>query len=154
MGLAVLQWNLSFLTRDWTHSPCSECGFLTTRPPGKSLFLAFLNSALYFYYLFTLLFVLWPIVLCDGLVIRYVLPIIFLEETQVPPPPCYCSWCCSQYSHAYFFLLTCKSFRGTDHQGQNFWVLWYTDFPSGSVGKKSTCQCKRHGFELWTGKIP
>ena len=29
-------------------------------------------------------------------------------------------------------------------------------FPGGSVvkKKKSVCQCRRHGFELWSGKIP
>ena len=26
--------------------------------------------------------------------------------------------------------------------------------PDGSSGKESTCQCKRHGFNPWAGKIP
>ena len=28
------------------------------------------------------------------------------------------------------------------------------DFPGGSVDKKTTCQCRGHGFNLWSGKIP
>ena len=27
-------------------------------------------------------------------------------------------------------------------------------FPAGTVGKDSTCWCKRHRFETWVGKIP
>ena len=27
-------------------------------------------------------------------------------------------------------------------------------FPGGSDGKESACQCRRHGFDLWVGKIP
>ena len=35
--------------------------------------------------------------------------------------------------------------------------LFDGDFPSGTKGKESTCQCKRHerhGFDPWVGKIP
>ena len=27
-------------------------------------------------------------------------------------------------------------------------------FPGGSVVKESTCQCRRHRFDPWSGKIP
>ena len=27
-------------------------------------------------------------------------------------------------------------------------------FPGGSDGKESACQCRRHGFDPWVGKIP
>jgi len=27
-------------------------------------------------------------------------------------------------------------------------------FPGGTVVKEHTCQCRRHGFDLWVGKIP
>ena len=27
-------------------------------------------------------------------------------------------------------------------------------FPAGSSVKESTCQCRRHGFDRWVGKIP
>ena len=27
-------------------------------------------------------------------------------------------------------------------------------FPSGSVGKESACQCRRHRFDPWVGRIP
>ena len=27
-------------------------------------------------------------------------------------------------------------------------------FPWSSVGKESTCQCRGHGFNPWSGKIP
>ena len=27
-------------------------------------------------------------------------------------------------------------------------------FPGGASGKESTCQCRRHGFDPWVGKIP
>ena len=30
----------------------------------------------------------------------------------------------------------------------------YTGFPWQLSGKESTCQCKRHGFNPWAGKIP
>ena len=26
--------------------------------------------------------------------------------------------------------------------------------PGGTSGKESTCQCRRHGFNPWVGKIP
>ena len=29
-----------------------------------------------------------------------------------------------------------------------------TGLPGGLVGKESTCQCRRHGFDLWSGKTP
>ena len=28
------------------------------------------------------------------------------------------------------------------------------DFPGGTVDKKSACQCRGHGFDPWSGKIP
>ena len=34
-------WNLSALTKDQTHVPCTARGFLTTGPPGKSLPICF-----------------------------------------------------------------------------------------------------------------
>ena len=27
-------------------------------------------------------------------------------------------------------------------------------FPAGAVGKESTCQCRKRGFDCWVGKIP
>ena len=30
----------------------------------------------------------------------------------------------------------------------------YIGFPGGAVGKESTCQCRRCGFDCWVGKIP
>ena len=27
-------------------------------------------------------------------------------------------------------------------------------FPGGTSGKESSCQCRRHGFDPWVGKIP
>ena len=33
-------------------------------------------------------------------------------------------------------------------------VLKKSGFPGGSVGKESTCQCKRLGFDSWVRKIP
>ena len=33
-----------------------------------------------------------------------------------------------------------------------FILTW--DFPSGSVGKESSCPCRRCGLHLWAGKIP
>ena len=30
-----------------------------------------------------------------------------------------------------------------------YWVL-----PRGLSGKESACQCRRHGFDFWVGKIP
>ena len=34
-------------------------------------------------------------------------------------------------------------------------TLWsLRGFPGGSVVKKSTCQCVRHGFDPWAEKIP
>ena len=27
-------------------------------------------------------------------------------------------------------------------------------FPGGLSGKESVCQCSRHGFDAWVGKIP
>ena len=31
---------------------------------------------------------------------------------------------------------------------------WARGFPGGSGGKESDCQCRRHGFHPWSGKIP
>ena len=31
---------------------------------------------------------------------------------------------------------------------------WYLGFPAGSSGKESACQCRRHGFNPWSRKIP
>ena len=41
----------------------------------------------------------------------------------------------------------------------SFWLINSTQkreqgFPGGSVVKESTCQCKRHRFNPWVGKIP
>ena len=30
----------------------------------------------------------------------------------------------------------------------------FLSFPCGSAGKEYPCQCRRHGFDLWFGKIP
>ena len=32
------------------------------------------------------------------------------------------------------------------------YVFW--GFPVGAVVEKSACQCRGHGFEPWSGKIP
>ena len=33
--------------------------------------------------------------------------------------------------------------------------LWHwSGFPGSSIGKESACQCRRHGFDPWLGKIP
>ena len=37
-------WDLSFLTRDWTHAPALAAGVLTTGPPGRSLLLVFVAA--------------------------------------------------------------------------------------------------------------
>ena len=34
----------------------------------------------------------------------------------------------------------------------NIFINW--DFPGGTVGKQSICQCRRPGFPLWVSKIP
>ena len=34
------------------------------------------------------------------------------------------------------------------------WEISYYCFPGGSDGKESACQCRRHEFDLWMGKIP
>ena len=33
-------------------------------------------------------------------------------------------------------------------------IIHYLGFPGGASGKESACQCKRHGFDPWVGKIP
>ena len=38
-------------------------------------------------------------------------------------------------------------------------IIWLSiriteGFPRWLSGKESTCQCRRHGFDLWAGKIP
>ena len=32
--------------------------------------------------------------------------------------------------------------------------MYSTGFPGSSAGKESACQCRRHGFVPWVGKIP
>ena len=36
----------------------------------------------------------------------------------------------------------------------NINISYSMDFPGGSAVKKSACQCRRHGFSPWVGKIP
>ena len=48
---------------------------------------------------------------------------------------------------------------GISLQHQSRSEIWgtesrYTGFPWQLSGKESTCQCKRHGFNPWAGKIP
>ena len=31
---------------------------------------------------------------------------------------------------------------------------FFWGYPDSSVGKESTCQCRRHGFDPWSRKIP
>ena len=38
--------------------------------------------------------------------------------------------------------------------GTEFWAASSRDFPGGSDGKESTCQCRRRGFDPWARKIP
>ena len=35
-----------------------------------------------------------------------------------------------------------------------WWVVFYCGLPWWPSGKESTCQCRRHEFDLWVGKIP
>ena len=42
----------------------------------------------------------------------------------------------------------------SNKQHQNQIRMLIRGFPGGSSGKESTCQCRRHGFDLWMGKIP
>ena len=40
------------------------------------------------------------------------------------------------------------------HVNALFLVLSLNKYPDGPVGKESPCQCRRHGFSPWVGKIP
>ena len=35
-----------------------------------------------------------------------------------------------------------------------FTFMCYMGFPGGASGKEPACQCRRHGFHPWVGKIP
>ena len=49
----------------------------------------------------------------------------------------------------------CKSVgRSLNVTELNTFKRHFGGFPGGSVIKKSACQCRRHGFDPWSGKIP
>ena len=50
---------------------------------------------------------------------------------------------CWSWSHSWWFLAVCSSF-----------VWQFQGLPWWSSNKESTCQCRGHGFDSWSGKIP
>ena len=63
------------------------------------------------------------------------------SDQMCPPKPTSHSW---KWAHAE---------GGKVHK---IWPILHLlgGFPGGSDGKESACQCRRHGFDLWVGKIP
>ena len=59
------------------------------------------------------------------------------------------------FGQALFFAGT-SSFNSVPDWSDNSLSLplGLLDFPRGSDGKESACQCRRPGFDPWVGKIP
>ena len=43
---------------------------------------------------------------------------------------------------------------GGNEGGMNWEIRIDIYISDGSAGKESACQCRRHGFDAWVGKIP
>ena len=48
-----------------------------------------------------------------------------------------------------------NNFKITENKNQNYYYKYINKarLPRWLCGKESTCQCKRHGFDPWVGKI-
>ena len=57
------------------------------------------------------------------------------------------SWLC-RLANTYFVL--CDSYMCLRY----YVIIVSTGFLGGASGKESACQCRRHGFDPWVGKIP
>ena len=148
--------------------PALEHGVLATRPPGKFHPFSFL---IFFYTKYFLLkYIVWFLspdgTPTDRLLLNLIFPhcVGFLDTTITSPPV--------RFEHSSYLPRNCQilssdpftispSFMpSTRVINQSRALIQITNqnttrgFPWWLSGKESTYQCRRHGFDPWSGKIP